>query len=344
MKRLLSCILPALVLLCALPASGWQIGVGQPMPHRCFSIAAIPGLGLLAGSYAGGGWVYTIDPDTLEWQAWRKLAVSIGHESIAYFMAIDDRIGVNAFTEDAAGPQCWTAWQDQGWRFRRTSDEFPLGMEYALGGPEAAVQGIAAVSTGHGRLKGGVLCRWQIDAWKPITSELWHEGQPCLIWTSAEFNGRKLAGASASTSHYNAPGVGLLAEWANGAWHIIPIPTMAGIVRLTQLAGDPGALYLSTTHGAIWRTADLTEFALYHQGNGTHGDAWIFEIDGSRVVACAGGQVWDDGQLVIDRERTAWMSPIKITLPDGREVLAGTIVDEDEPFSRVMRIEKETEP
>jgi hypothetical protein len=328
----------ACLLLCASPAPAWQIGVGEPMPDRCYSVAEIPGLGLLAGSYEGDGRVYTLDPETLTWRVWRKIEVRITNESMSYLLPIDGGAGVNLFTEDSSGPECWTAWAP-AWRFTSTRVQMPRSSMYALGGPEAARICVAAVSAGLRRQVGGVLSRWDADAWRPFTSELWYNGRPCLIWTATSYNGRLLAGASFDNRDYLAPGVGLLAEWLGDRWAVLPTPTMAGIVRLTQLDGDPGTLFLSTTRGQLWRTTDLAEFTLYHDGDGRHGDAWVFNLNDSRVVANARGRIWDDGRLVLDRPGTAWLSPVKLTLPDGRQVLAGTITNEGERFSRVMRID-----
>lgn len=328
-------------LLCALlsaaPALAWHYGVGPPMPHRCYAVGEVPGLGLLAGSYEGNGMVYVLEPDTLTWRAWRELPVSIGHESVSYFVPVDGGAGVNIFTEDHHGPECYTAWAPD-WRVFRTPAEAPRQSMYALGGPESAAQGWAAISAGHGRKQGGVLAAWDRDAWRPFTFGLWLEDVPALIWTAARYSGRILAGASVGTRDYLAGDVGLLAEWAGDRWRIIPAPVMAGVVRLTQLESDPGALYLSTTHGEIWRTTDLASYELYHRGYGEHGDAWVFELDQRRVVVGALGQVWEDGALVLDIPGVEFMTVAPTRLANDDWCLAGPVSFMGESGSRPLRI------
>jgi hypothetical protein len=329
-------LITACLFLLVPPAQAWQSRIGAAMDHQCFAVASLKGLGPVAGAY-NGSTLYRIDPDTLTLLGQIKLPAKRSIEGISIIADIDGGAGANVFTEDATGPECFTAFGPD-WHFTRTRLEYGKGSMYALGGPESVAQGLLAISAGQRRQIGAVLNRWDAGAWRPFTNQLWHDGSPCLIWTATIYNGRLLAGASNTTFKYLDPDVGLLTEWKADHWRYIPTPIMAGIVRLTQLSLDPDALYLCTAHGDIWRTDNLEEFSLYHRGAG-YGDSWIHEIYGRRVVTNAKGQVWDDGRLVMDRPGTAWMSPVKHILPDGRQVLIGTITDEGKPFSNVLRID-----
>lgn len=343
MKRLLCC-LPLFLMLVAEPAMAepWEHKLGPPLPGGFYSVGPqLPGLGVPVGQYGGSHRVVMIDPATAGWTAFGELPSLTYVESISVLQPIDGGAGLNAWTENGSGAQCWTAWRDQGWKWRLTQSFAPW--PWALAGPSAAGQGWVALSEGRPRRANGArLTKWGSDRWEPITPII----PGLMVWDAAPWQGGYVLGASVGEGRYLEEWAGRLVLATGQTWRLVQIPAMAGIIRTYRFDSWPGRLWISTTWGEIWWTDDLESFTLWHRGDYGH-NAFLHEIGGRLFVASSGGKVWEyrdpeaPGELVAEIPGTVFMSLTPARLPDDTWCLAGPLTMRGASNSRPVVIRPE---
>lgn len=280
MKKL---VFVLLVLICT-PAMAWEYKLGPYLPGEFYSVGQhIEGLGVPSGQYGGSHNVVLIQPDA-SWRHFGRIYSDTEIESISAFQVIDGGAGLNAWTENGNGAQCYTAWRDQGWKWRPTQTFRP---PWALAGPSAAGLGLMALSEGRPRRNTpGYLAKW-ITKWEPITPEI----PGMVIWDAIPWQNGYLLGCSLGEGQYSTEWAGRLV-WADGvSWHPLEIPAMAGILRLYYFDTWPDFLWFTTVWGEVYRTRDLEAFERWHSGDYGH-NSFLFEVGDTLVVASSGGKVW----------------------------------------------------
>ncbi len=340
---MLAGLLLGLLLAVSAEAEPWRYEIGPELPGLFYSVGHhLTGLGVPVGQY-GGGTVALIDPVTAGWRVWARLPVGPGHESISVLQEIDIGAGLNAWTESDAGAQCWTAWREQGWRWRvtQTFGSWP----WALSGPSAASRGWVALSEGRPhRISGGWLAAWGHDRWEQITPTI----QGLTIWDATPWRNGLILGCSVGEGQYLDEWSGRLVLVQGQDWRLVNLPAMAGAIRVTSINSWPGRLWITTAWGEIWWTDDLEHFTLWHREDyGRQRNAFLYEIGGSLVVSGARGKVWvysnpeAVAQLVVDIQETEFMSLSPVKLPNNDWCLAGPMTMNGATNSRPVVISPE---
>jgi hypothetical protein len=315
-------------------AESWTFRLGpKDLPREFYSVGQyVPGLGLVPTGQYGGGRIAGIDPVTLGYRILASLPVGPGHESVSGFKLIDSGAGLDAFTEGDNGAQIYTAWADQGWKFRltQTVKKYP----WSLLGPSAARQGWVGFSEGRPRRQnGGELWAWLGARWGPITPTI----PGLIIWDAAPYGGGILLGCSTGHGGYLDEWAGRLVWVQGGEWRLLNLPPMAGVIRLYRFDRWENRVWITTAWGESWYTDNPLDgdWVRWHrQEYRKQNNAFLHEKDGALAVATARGKLWHypdpdgAGQKAAQIDGVLFMSLAPAPLPDNGWCLAGPMTYE----------------
>lgn len=187
---------------------------------------------------------------------------------------------------------------------------------YAFAGLGAQETGL--VLFGSRRDKGG----WVSDLnGSRLTSEMRDaDGTPIFGWDATRYENKLVVGATLGLDRYNEPAAGRLCLWDGSGW-TVKASNIGGILEVTTLEYDPGALWMTTAWGEVVRTVDLDGFEVKFQAERGH-DVRLIETGGHLVAWSAAGVLYEDWQEVARIPGVEYLALAEG--PDG--VLGGTAI------------------